>query len=186
MDPGAETTLDTYIPQLVDDMIDLAAVALTCGVTPIVTFQFGYGGGKWKYAWEGIDQDGHALAHLDTSDAGSTPENTHFIVLMNQYHARCVARLATKLDAVPDGDGTFLDNTLIVWANEQGRGDHSLSNVPTVLIGRAGGALPEGGRVIDRGPQIFNRLGCSVLNLMGKPVAGFGDVADCGSFDGLV
>jgi len=112
--------------------------------------------------------------------------DTHFIVLMNQYHARCVARLATRLDAVPEADGTFLDNTLIVWANEQGRGDHSLSNVPTVLIGRAGGALPEGGRLIDRGPQIFNRLGCSILNLMGKPAAGFGDAADCGSFEGLV
>jgi len=166
-------------------MIELGAASLICGVTPIVTLQFGYGGGKWKFAWQGIDLDCHGLAHLDTSNEGSTPENTHFIVLMNQYYARCVAKFATLLDAVPEGDGTFLDNTLVVWANEQGRGDHNLANVPVVLIGKAGGALPQGGRVIDAGEQVFNRLGCTILNLMGTPAAGFGDVADCGVFQGL-
>jgi hypothetical protein len=78
-----------------------------------------------------------------------------------------------------------LDNTLLVWANEQGRGDHNQENVPIVLIGGAGGALRQGGRVIDAGRQVFNRLGCSILNAMGTPAKGFGDVPDCGVFDGL-
>jgi hypothetical protein len=114
MDPSSEVSKETYIPEIIDNMIELGAASLICGVTPIVTLQFGYGGGKWKFAWQGIDLDCHGLAHLDTSDEGSTPENTHFIVLMNQYYARCVAKFATLLDAVPEGDGTFLDNTLVV------------------------------------------------------------------------
>jgi hypothetical protein len=105
---------------------------------------------------------------------------------MNQYYASRVAKLATALDAVPEGNGTMLDNTLIVWANEQGRGDHNQANVPVVLIGKASGALPKGGRVIDAGPQVFNRLGCTILNAMGQPAAGFGDVPDCGVFAGLL
>jgi hypothetical protein len=150
-----------------------------------VTLQLGFCGGKWSFGWKGIGTDVHGLAHLDTSDAGSTPENTERLVLANQYYASCVAKLAARLDAVPEGGGTVLDNTLLVWANEQGRGDHNQANVPIVLIGKAGGALSSGGRVIDAGRQVFNRLGCTILNLMGQPAAGFGDVPDCGVFEGL-
>jgi hypothetical protein len=190
MDPNSEVNEDTYIPQMVDNMISLAGLALECGITRIATVQFGYGGGKWMFGWVNppINLNCHDnVAHLDTSDTGSTahPENTPRVVLMNQYYARCVAKLATSLDAVPEGNGTLLDNTLVVWANEFGRGDHNLTKVPIVLIGGAGGAIPTGGRVIDAGTQVFNRLGCTILNVMGMNVPGFGDVPACGPFQGL-
>lgn len=187
MDPGAESTTDAFIPDLVNNMIDLGVVALACGLTRITTLQLGYCGGKWFFAWKGINMNCHDdVAHLDTSDEGSTPENTARVVSMNQYYASCVARLATALDAVPEAGGTMLDNTLVVWANEQGRGDHSQDNVPVVLLGLVGRGIPSGGRVIDAGSQVFNRLGCTVLNLMDHSSAGFGDVPDCGSFAGLL
>jgi hypothetical protein len=187
MDPNAEVNVDTYITQLVDNMIDLAVTALRCDFTRIATLQFGYGGGKWRFAWEGINMNCHDnVAHLDTSDAGSSPVNTHRVVLMNQYYASCVAKLATALDAVPENGGTMLDNTLVVWANELGRGDHSLENVPVVFIGGAGGGFPLGGRVIDAGRQPFNRLGCTILNAFGQTRLGFGDAPTCGSFQGLL
>jgi hypothetical protein len=185
-DPEAETTVEAFIPELVDTMIDLAAVALGCGLTRIATLQLGYCGGKWGFAWEGINIQFHDyIAHQDTSDAGSTPENTARIVLANRYYASRVARLATALDAVPEGGGTLLDNTLVVWGNELGRGDHNQDNVPIVLLGLTGQGLPTGGRVVDAGTQPMNRLGCTILNLMDHPCAGFGDVPDCGVFAGL-
>lgn len=185
-DAAAETTEDTYIPRLVDDMIDLVVLAFKCQVSRIATLQLGYGGGKWRFAWEGIDMNCHDdVAHLDIGDAGSSATNTDRVVRMNQYYASRVAKLATALDAIPEAGGTMLDNTLIVWANELGRGDHSQENVPIVLIGRAGGALPTGGRLIDAGRQVFNRVGCTVLGAMGVSVSGFGDVPDCGVLRGL-
>jgi Protein of unknown function (DUF1552) len=184
MDPNAEVNVDTYITQLVDNMIDLAVTALRCDFTRIATLQFGYGGGKWRFAWEGINMNCHDdVAHLDTSDAGSSAQNTNRVVLMNQYYASCVAKLATALDAVPENGGTMLDNTLVVWANELGRGDHSLENVPIVFIG---GGLPRSGRIIDAGRQPFNRLGCTILNVMGHASFGFGDAPACGPFQGLL
>ncbi len=187
MDPNAEVNVDTYITQLVDNMTDLAVTSLKCGFTRIATLQYGYGGGKWRFGWEGINMNCHDdVAHHDTSDGGSSAVNTNRVVLMNQYYASCVAKLATALDAVPENGGTMLDNTLVVWANELGRGDHNQENVPIVLIGGAGGAIPRGGRVIDAGRQPFNRLGCTILNLMGHSSAGFGDVPDCGTFQGLL
>jgi len=54
------------------------------------------------------------------------------------------------------------------------------------LLGRVGQGIPRGGRTIDAGPQVMNRLGCTILNLMGKAVPGFGDEPTCGMFAGLV
>ena len=160
--PNAETTVDTYIPQLVerhdrsgrggahlrddahrDDAVRVLAVA------------------SGASAWKGINMNCHDdVAHLDTSDGGSTGRTTPSgSCSMNQFYARCVARLATALDAVPEASGTMLDNTLVVWANEQGRGDHNQDNVPVVLIGRRGGAIPAGGRVIDAGKQVVQSPG---------------------------
>ncbi len=178
---------EAALPEIVGNMIDLGATALRCGLVPIVTIQFGYGGGKWKFAWEGIDMNCHDdVAHHDTSDGGSSPTNTDRVVRMNHYYASQVARMAQALEAVPEGDGTVLDNTLIAWSNEQGRGDHNQRNVPVVLIGKAAGAIPQGGQLINQGDQVFNKLGCTVLNAMGESAPGFGDATNCGPFPGIL
>jgi hypothetical protein len=178
---------ESELPELVRIMIDLGATALSCGLVPIVTIQFGYGGGKWRFAWEGIDMNCHDdVAHHDTSDEGGDPVNTERVVRMNHYYASQVARMAQALEAVPEGNGTVLDNTLIAWANELGRGNHSQRNVPTVFIGKAAGTIRRGGFLIDQGDQVFNRLGCTILNAMGQAVEGFGDATDCGPFPGIL
>jgi len=178
---------EARLPEIVGNMIDLGATALRCGLVPIVTIQFGYGGGKWRFAWRGIDMNCHDdVAHLDTSDAGSTPINTDRVVRMNNYYASQVARMAQALEDVPEGDGTVLDNTLIAWSNELGRGDHNQRNVPVALIGKAAGAIRHGGQVINQGDQVFNKLGCTILNAMGESVPGFGDATTCGPFPGIL
>jgi hypothetical protein len=163
-------------------MLDLIASAVACGATRVATLQLGYAGGQWRFVWEGVGQDHHALAHLDTRDEGVDPSVTEKIIRINRWYARQIAALATRLDAIPEGDGTVLDHTLIVWANELGRGDHNQENVPIVMVG---GGLWEGNRVIAAGRQPFQRLGCTVLRAMDQPVLGFGDAPDCGPLVGL-
>lgn len=171
------------IPELVGDMIELIAAAFGCGASRIATLQLGFGGAKWRFAWEGIDLDVHqALAHRDTADEGVDPAVTAHLVRANRWYATQVAALARKLDAIPEGNGTVLDNTLLVWANEMGRGDHDLRNVPIVLLGGVG---HRGGRLVDEGPQPFQRVGCTVLQAMGQGAAGFGDHPDGGGLRGI-
>lgn len=178
---------ESAIGEILGSMVDLIAASIGCGLTRVATLQLGYGGGKWRFASEGINQNIHdELAHKDTSDGGSSPENTAKLVTVNRYYARVVARLAQKLDALPDANGTTaLDHTLVVWANEFGRGDHSLENVPLVLIGGQGAGAAAGGRLVDRGRQPFQRIGCSILRTMGIRAAGFGDDPTCGPIVGL-
>lgn len=112
--------------------------------------------------------------------------HTAMIVAANRYYAGAVARLARSLAQTPEADGsTALDHTLVVWANEFGRGDHSLDNVPIVLIGGPLADATSRGRLVDVGAQPFQRVGCTILRSMGASAEGFGDLVGCGPLRGL-
>jgi hypothetical protein len=174
---------EDHVPRLIPLMFDFMALALSCQLTRIVTFQFGNGGEKWYYRWLGINENSHDdIAHRDK---GTDPVITEKVVKINVWHAEQVAHLARALAALPDGEGTLYDNTLIVWGNELATGPHGLIDLPVVLLGRAGGRLPAGPRLVDAGAQDYHRLGTSLLGLMGVPAAGFGEAPACGPVLGL-
>jgi hypothetical protein len=171
------------VPALMDLMIDLVAQATICNVTRFVTFSFGYGGNQWLFKWLGINVDWHAdVAHKDT---GADPVAAQRMTTINLWHAKYVARLARAMAAVPEGDGSVLDGSLVVWSNENATGFHGLENIPVVLLGRANGRLKQPGRVVDAGVQSNHRVATSVLRLMGVDAAGFGSRTDCGPVPGL-
>ena len=60
---------------------------------------------------------------------------------MTDYHvfqARLFAEFCQRLDQVPEGDGTLLDNTVVVWANELSTGEHSMIDLPVAIVGGGG------------------------------------------------
>ena len=183
-----EIDLETYVPEMMDVMVGLVGAALKCGITRVGSFQFGYGGGKWKWGWENININHHDdIAHHDTIDTPGTGDaltTTNYVTTINQFYADVIRKLAVDLDAVHEGNGTMLDSTLIVWSNEMGRGDHSLNDIPAVLIGLVGNGISKGGRVLDVAAghagkqQPHNILGYHTLNALGHATASFGDIAD--------
>ncbi len=183
-----EIDLETYVPEMMDVMVGLVGAALKCGITRVGSFQFGYGGGKWKWGWENININHHDdIAHHDTIDdpgTGAALTTTNYVTTINQFYAGVIRKLAVDLDSVHEGNGTMLDNTLIVWSNEMGRGDHSLTDIPAVLIGLVGNGISKGGRVLDVAAahaakqQPHNILGYHVLNALGHATPGFGEIAD--------
>jgi hypothetical protein len=185
--PDLLVTSDEAIPALADAMVDVLGAAMGCGLARVGSLQLGYGGGKWMFGWEGINQNMHdELAHRDTTDEGVDPVVTAKLVTINRYYASVVARLASALAAIPETDGsTALDHTLIVWGNELGRGDHSLENIPVVLVGGQLAGATSRGKLVDGGTQPFQRLGCTILRSMGIQVSGFGDSPSCGPILGL-
>lgn len=171
------------VPRLVPLMFDFIALALACQLTRIVSFQFGNGGEKWYYRWLSLNQNSHDdIAH---KDHGVDPAVTAQMVAISLWHAQQVAHLGRALAAMPDGPGNLLEQTLVVWGNEMATGPHGMDDLPIVLLGGASGRLPRGGRLVDAGRQDYHRLGTSLLNVMGVPATGFGEVADCGPVLGL-
>jgi hypothetical protein len=180
---GLDIAAEDNVPALVAAMFDFLALALSCGLTRIVTFQFGHGGEKWYFRWAGINENTHDdVAHRDD---GGNPEAAAKVVKMNAWYAAQVAALATPLVQLPEGEGTVLDNTLIVWGNELATGPHGLDDIPVVLLGSASGRIKRTGYVVDGGKQDYHCLGTTLLNLMGVPATGFGESPDCGTIRGL-
>jgi hypothetical protein len=94
--------------------------------------------------------------------------------LINRFYTEQFAYLLAELKKVPEGQGSLLDNTLVVYCNELHTGwDHKPGPAPTVLAGHLGGRLRTG-RYLDYSttgalPYTHNHLLVSLCNVMGLP-----------------
>ncbi|MEM6992288.1 MAG: DUF1552 domain-containing protein [Myxococcota bacterium] len=152
--------------------IDMMVMAMACDLTRISSLLWARAGSNVRYTWLGQSTEHHSIAHDSNAPARAQ------ITEINAWHAGEVAYLLDALKAVPEGDGTMLDNTLVVWGNELADGwTHSQSPIPLVLAGGAGMGLPTG-RYLDYGGGRHNQLLVSICNLMDQA-----DVTSFGSLD---
>ena len=124
----------------------IATASLASGLTNVVTIDAAGGIGAY-HTWTelGVTKDGHAIGH-----SAEAPDSMEFAVKIRRFHAERVADLARRLDAVKEGDGTMLDNTLIVWMSDSGEGHHGFcAEWPLVTLGNLGGRLKTAGRFLQ-------------------------------------
>ncbi|MDX2020491.1 MAG: DUF1552 domain-containing protein [Deltaproteobacteria bacterium] len=153
------------IPALGQLSMDLLVMAMACDLTRVGTIQYGRAGAQHRFTWLGSDfltdpDNGpndstsgiHGLAHNE-----GNPSSRAKLARCHTWYAEQVALLVDKLKAIPEGAGTMADNTLVVWMNEMGTGNHSLQNTPWTLVGRLGGQFKTN-RVLAFAGQAHNRL----------------------------
>ncbi|QDU19764.1 DUF1552 domain-containing protein [Urbifossiella limnaea] len=124
----------------------IAAASLASGLTNVVTLDAAGGIGLY-HTWTdlGVTKDGHAIGH-----SVEAPDSAKFAVAIRRFHAERVADLARRLDAVREGNGTMLDNTLIIWMSDSGEGHHGFcAEWPLVVLGGLGGRLKTAGRYLQ-------------------------------------
>jgi hypothetical protein len=166
--------------------MEFIANTIACKMVGVLSFQFGRGGDHFHYAWlniPGMPSDAHDyVAHLDSGD----PNIARINIEIKKWYTDVVSDLTGRLAAFPQGDGkNALDTSLVVWGNEIATGPHGQNNIPIVLIGGAGGRLKRTGYLVDAGAQPHQRLGTSILNIMGVAATGFGGSPNCGPISGL-
>lgn len=160
---GVDWKSEAAFPKVSRLMLDQLVMALTCDMTRVATLAWGRATSMQKYPWLDINEAHHDISHKD--DTTTTVKDK--LVKINAWHAGELAYLIDQLKAVPDGDGTLFDSTLIVWGNELGRGsNHSMKNIPFVLAGSAGGVFKTG-RYHDVGEVAHNRLLVSIGRAFG-------------------
>jgi hypothetical protein len=171
--------LDANMPAVGKLQMDLLAMALSCGLTNVASLQWSraYGLSVMPFASNPggprIADAHHSLSH--NTDAGTLAQLT----AINIWYAEQFAYLIDKLKAAPDGAGTLLDNTAVLWANELGEGaSHTTSNIPFVLAGKLGGALRTG-RFLQYSSRPHNDLLTALANAYGVPGKTFGNPAYC-------
>ena len=170
-----------------DAMFDLGAAALVCGLTNVLTLSSAAGVRDFDITFKGLglNIDKHSIGH-GGSYQGKTWADLYNMI--RRYHFDLIAGLCKKLEAVKEGDGTMLDNTLIVYLSDGAEGHHSRCwEWPMVLLGHAGKKL-KAGRYLDypgygqKGHRTTANLYVTLLQLAGSSRESFG-VADPGLKD---
>ena len=150
-----------------DALLDLGISALTSGITNTLTI--GSGRGEIFGAWKGlgIEQQGHNLGHM------AQPDNPIWVKI-RQYNVRMLVRIMEALDAVPEGSGTMMDHTLIVYTSNNADKQHtSGANWPVMLLGNLDGAFRTGCITQLNGKRPINSLYVSLLRAAGRTVDRF-------------
>jgi hypothetical protein len=154
--------------------MDLAAAALACDLTRILTLQLSYSESEHLFRFLGISGSHHVISH-DFSPSGTNFEAYNTIQV---WYAEQLAYFLGKLASYQEGGATLLDNSLVLWATEIGEAtSHDLRLMPYVLAGSAGGRI-RAGRLVDYGnnPRDNNQMLVSIARAMGADdLTAFGD-----------
>ena len=182
--------VDDQYAQAGKNQMDLAAAALACDQTRILTFQWSYSESEHlfqflKLSGNGISGNHHAISH----DFASSGTNYLAYNAIQTWYAEQVAYFLGKLDSYQEGERTLLDNTILLWATEIGEStQHDLTLMPYVLAGSAGGAI-SAGRYLDfsSARKDNNQLLVSIAHAMGaSDLNSFGDASGAtGPLSGL-
>jgi hypothetical protein len=160
-------------------MMDLAVHSLACDLTRIASVQLSRGFSNLVHEWFGHNSGHHTISHLDG-------DNRPQLLQIDQWYAEQFAYLVQKLDSIAEGDGTLLDNTLVVWGREMGQTNHRMAPVNLILAGGARGGLTTG-RFLEFDNEPHAKLLVSICQLMGaSDVNSFGNRdVDSGPLEGL-
>lgn len=123
--------------------MELIARAFACDMTRVATLQWSHSTADHVYSFvdDEIREGHHLLAHKGDEDTRKVAQNTK----INAWFAEQIATLVDLLKAIPEGDGTVFDNTVIFWTNEQSKGNnHDRAGMPYLLLGDAGGHFDTG------------------------------------------
>lgn len=154
--------------------MDLAAAALACDQTRIITFQWSYSESEHLFQFLNLNGNHHAISHdFAMSGAGYEAYNK-----IQTWYTQQFLYFLTKLDSYKEGERTLLDNTIVLWATEIGEStQHDLTMMPYVLAGSAGGKI-RAGRFLDfsGNRRDNNQMLVSIAHAMGaEDVTTFGD-----------
>jgi hypothetical protein len=152
-------------------MFDLLTLAYQSETTRVATMMFAKDLSPTSYPASGNRGGFHGSSHH-----ANVKERMDQFALINKYHVQMLAYFIGKLASTPDGDGTLLDHSMILYGSSMSNGNqHDHGPLPLVLVGGASGQL-QGNRHIVAPPQTpMSNLLLSMLEKVGVHQESFGD-----------
>ena len=152
-------------------MFDLQALAFRADITRVFTMVLSRELSGRTFANVGVPEQHHAVSH-HRNDAGLIEKKTK----IDAYHVALLGYLAEKMRATSDGDGTLLDQSLLVYGAGMGDGNlHQHTDLPCVLLGKLGGTVHAGQHLAYPSGTPMTNLLLTVLDKVGVDVATIGD-----------
>jgi hypothetical protein len=152
-------------------MTDMITVAFQADLTRVVTFLVTHEGTSRAYREIGIADGHHPLTHHRNQ-----VELMDKVARINLYHMEQFAQWVGRLKNTPDVDGTLVDNSMLVYGAGLADGNsHIHSDLPTLMVGRAGGYIKPGRRIVYRKETPMCNLFLTMMDRMGLRMDQFGD-----------
>lgn len=164
-------SIPTDFGDYMDLMYDMLLLSFQTDSTRIGTLLLAYDGSNRTFPNLGISEGHHFLTHNQREDQYATK-----VATIDQYYIRSFARFLKRMNETDDVDGqSLLHNSMIIYGGAIADGNrHTHENLPVVMAGHAGGALPTG-RFLQAKKQPMANLFVNMLNLYGVDVDQFGD-----------
>jgi len=173
------------VPPLVKAEMDLLVAALSCGLTRVVTYTIGDGEDyNFYFPWLGITGPGIEFPTRHKHDIAHRPGvNNVDKINTEKWFMSQLAYLLDKLSAVPEGNGTMLDNTVVMWLNSLNSGfGHTVLKLPIVIAAGANMGIRTG-RLMELNKVAHNQVLAALANAVGVPMTGWGDARFPGVLD---
>ena len=152
-------------------MFDLMTVAWQADLTRVATFMMAREASMKTYPEIGITEPHHTISHHREK-----PDVKMAHATLNAYHMSLFAKFIGKLKATPDGDGTLLDHSLVLYGSGMSDGNsHNHTDLPVLLAGGASGRLKGGRHIQNPKDTPMANLLLSMLDVLQVPTDHFGD-----------
>src|SRR4029078_1531775 len=152
-------------------MEDLMVLAFQGDGTRISTMVIANEGSNRSYPFIEVPEGHHELSHH-----GNDAKKHEKIKKINRFHVTQFAHLLERLKSVKEGQGTLLDNCMIVYGSGIGDGNaHNHDNLPIILAGKGGGAVKAGRHIQYEKDTPLTNLYLSMLDVVQTPVDRIGD-----------
>ena len=152
-------------------MYDLQVVAFQTDLTRVATLMIGREGSLRVYPEIGVSDPHHPLTHHRNN-----PEWIEKVAKINCLHTELFAYFLDKLKSTPDGDGTLLDHSMVIYGSGLSDGNrHKHENLPILLAGRGDGSLKPGQHIIYKPGTPLTNLYLTLLDRMGVRPESIGD-----------
>ena len=152
-------------------MFDLQALAMQADITRVITFQLARETSNRTYPEIGVADAHHPLTHH-----GGNPEKMERVAKINAFHVSLFAYFLDKLKSTPEGDGTLLDHSAILYGSGMGNPDvHDHVNLPIVVAGGAAGRIKGARHIKYAEPVPLANLHLTLLDKVGVHLDSFAD-----------
>lgn len=152
-------------------MFDLQALAMQADITRVMTFQLARETSNRTYPEIGVSDPHHALTHH-----GGNPEKMELVAKINAFHVSLFAYFLEKLRSIPEGDGTLLDHSLLLYGSGMGNPDvHDHINLPILVAGGAAGRVKGARHIRYKEPVPLANLHLTLLDRVGVRLDRFAD-----------
>jgi len=169
--PAAPTGVPKDVEEHIKLMYDLQVLAWQAEITRVSTFLMCKELSTATYPKSGVRDAFHTLSHHS-----NVKENIDRFAVLNRYHVTLFTYFLEKLKATPDGDGTLLDHSLILYGSGLSDGNqHNHTDLPIILAGGASGRLKGGRHIRNAKDTPMANLLVSMLDVLSVPSEKFGD-----------